>query len=182
MRNNNYFFCFLGCGFPKDFALKQNGQSLCLSTDNHLHIDGEGGKACQSNGYNFNVISNADDSSIPATRCALRFSSDNSYLTLKDDDKGEIRQFGKDGTTDKSKRYFLATDAGSGKVTIFNLGNQKYLKRERKGNGDSGHHAHVNGETGCGDDCHFILEDIRTAAPTATIGLLIKIYLEVTFI
>lgn len=109
--------------------------------------------------------------------CAIKFSDDNSYLTLKDHAKGEIRKTNEDNTPGSKDRYFLAADAGSGsgKITIFNVGNQKYLKKD-------GHHAHANADTNCGDECHFTIGDISTAAPTTsaptiTTGLLIKIYI-----
>lgn len=159
---------FLACGFPKSFSLKDNdGHYLCLSDDGHLHVN-ENEKYCpsnfqSSNRHKFDVVTNADDSVIPPKMCAIRSSYDNSYLQLDDKylltDKADVAN-----TLVGNAKYFFASDSGSGKVTIFNFQAEKYLVKD-------GYHIRATTNVDCGNDCHFILENLSsatTATPTNT--------------
>ena len=83
--------------------------------------------------------------------------------------------------TGNNNRLFQAADVGSDRVTIINFRENKYLKQGEQGESTM----MATGSSECGEDCHFILENVNSEAhrnkrgfPINNIKLTFRNYME----
>ena len=159
------------CDLPKVFSLKDGSNEYwCLDDDTHLHTESHCPSGFVSTGrHKFVLVTNNDDSSVPSDKCALKFAYDNTFWTYQGN---KVVSNGSPSSTEKS--LYTITHQGSGKVTIFDESESKFLKLD-------GHHAKANSATNCGADCLFFVEDLTPLAdsnelPKETSGMIIGVY------
>ena len=107
-----------------------------------------------TNSHIFHTLTSKDDDLIPDGKCVIRASNTNDELKVLEN--GGI-QFVPEKSVGNNNRYFQAADVGGDKVTIINFRENKYLK-----SGESTLMA--AGTSECGEDCHFVLENIHIEA------------------
>ena len=130
-----------------------NGGFWCLEkAGGHIHTESK--FKCpeafkQDNKHIFHSIGNEDNANVPLGICVIRSEFDDSFIRTK----GTQLEAGDDNSPDHNRYHFVVTDVGNGKVSIFSVEADKFLRLE-------GHHAKANEVSDCGENCHFAIEQI----------------------
>ena len=103
----------------------------------------------------FFTLTSNDDNLIFEGKCVIRASNTNDELIVLDN--GRIQSVVQENAVGNSNRNFQAVDVGSDRVSILNFRENKYLKSEEST-------LRATGTLECGEDCHFILENINIEA------------------
>ena len=142
----------LGCALPKTFAMKdKNGGYWCLQeTGGHIHTESHCPNDFKTtNKHQFHSIKNEDIGNVPSGKCAIKSGFDDSFIRTKNTQL----EAGDDNSPDDNEYHFVVNDVGNGKVNIFSVEEEKYLKLD-------GHHAKAKESSDCGENCHFTIEEI----------------------
>ena len=146
----------LACLLPKTFALKDdNGKYWCLNTDGHFHTEDHCPADFKSQDrHKFRSLGNEDNDEVLPGKCAIQSAYDDSFLKIMDNQ--QLEQGTRDEDDLEEEEYqFVVKDVGSGKINIFSVGENKYLKLD-------GHHAKAKESIDCGNACHFTIEQLDT--------------------
>ena len=142
----------LACSLPETFALKDNsGNYWCLNDDGHLHTEDKCPNNFKTNNrHKFRLVKSEDNGNVPSGKCGIQSAFDDSFLMTKGG-KGQLER-GDSGSLENADYHFAVNDVGNGKVNIFSIGKNKYMKKE-------GHHAKSKENSDCGETCRFTFED-----------------------
>ena len=129
----------------------KNGDYWCLEkSGGKIHAESHcPGDFIITKKHQFRSINNDDDANVPPGQCAIQSVFDDSFIEIN----GDKLEAGSDSSPNGDKYHFEINDVGGGKVSIFSVKKNKYLKKE-------GHHAKAKESSDCGETCHFTIEEI----------------------
>jgi hypothetical protein len=121
-----------------------------LDPGGHLHTEDHcPGDFKSQNRPKFRSVTNEDNGNVPSGKCAIQSAYDDSYLKIGGD---KLERGDKDDLVEEDYK-FVVNDVGNGKVNIFSVGKNKYVKL-------AGHDAKANSNSDCGNDCRFTIEGL----------------------
>ena len=147
----------LACPLPKSFTLKDSqGRYWCLNDEGHLRTEDHCRCHCTSKKRHiFRTVTGEDDDDVPLGICSIQSAYDDSFVKTTGK-KGQLEP-GDNISLDESNYHFIVTYVDTGKVNIFSVDKDKYLKMD-------GHQVKAKGNENCGDACQFTIEEEVSAS------------------
>ena len=129
---------------------KKGGYWCLEKTGGHIHTESHCPDDFKTtNKHQFHSIENEDNANVPSGKCAIKSGFDDSFIRTKDTQL----EAGDSNSPDDNEYHFVVNDVGNGKVNIFSVEEDKYLKLE-------GHHAKAKEGSDCGENCHFTIDEV----------------------